>query len=159
MEFEFVPFVGALPITFGMTSAEVEKIIGPADDSDSFPIDDVVQEYRSPREHRGLPMKVLYDKHGKVAEVMFQRGGVILKYKNVNLFDQKNLIDFLSKDDDPEEMTGSVLFPKLGISTENSKKAKTIGIARKDRIKSVMADHTRVKQLEAKLANKNFKKK
>ncbi len=159
MKFEFVPFVGALPIRFGMTSAEVEKIVGPADDSGSFPIDDMVQEYRSPREHRGMPSKVLYDKHGKVAEIMFQRGGVVLNYKNVNLFEQKNLMDFLSKDDQPEEMTGSVLFPKLGISTENFKNAKTIGIAREDRIKSVMADHEELKQLEAKLEKKKLKKK
>ncbi len=65
---------------------------------------------------------------------MFERP-TALKYKNVNLFDQANLVEMFSKEDQPKEGLESVLFLYLGISMTgfHNRNRKNIVVFRKGR--------------------------
>ncbi len=127
MEFEFKPLVGALPITFDMTSAKVAKILGPADSQ--LDKGDRIQQFWSPTKHRGFPLKISYGADKRVADIQFEKGA-ILKYRGVDLLSRSDLIDFLEEDEKAMEMMGIVVFPKLGISMSSPRERKNITVSR-----------------------------
>ncbi len=152
MEFEFVPLVGALPLKFGMTKAEVAKIIGPPEREAEEDDDDGGHALWSPKKQPGLPLKVFYGKDGKVDEIVFEKSakGPILKYKKIkNMLDEGELIKLLSKEDEPQDLSDIVVFLKLGLSTNNSnKRRKTIAISRRGRWEPILERSKRIEELK-----------
>ena len=113
MEFELKPYIGALPITFDMGAAEVEKCIGPA--KSAITVGGELDEFRKSKQLPAMPLHVFYSETGKVVEIGFNKGSV-LKYKGVDLFKEKNTIRLLAADDQAKENKGTIVFLKFGVA-------------------------------------------
>jgi len=101
------PYVGALPVRFGMSPAEVAAVIGPP--ASVIPgVFDTTAELR--------PNIVIgYTEANQVYEVNCHPGATLL-LMNHDLFSDRDPISFLRKlDPDPYLWVGLVVFQKLGI--------------------------------------------
>lgn len=114
--FDIVPFVGALPVRFGMSRAEVHRLLGPPDAS--HPIWDgegTTDSWIDPRFNIG------YDGGQAVNHVGFCPGGCDLALCGVPLWSQIEQPDpnsaLLRLDPTPLEMVGILFYPALGISS------------------------------------------
>lgn len=105
--FNFEPFVGPLPLRFGMTPKEVETLVGRPDSVASDP-------FGNPTESR-LGYWLGYDANsGELVEAVFSKGE--LRFHGVNLLDAGNVIDVLRKyDASPQQSVGMIFFVGLGI--------------------------------------------
>jgi hypothetical protein len=114
--FDLSPFVGALPIAFGMTRDDVHAILYLPDSSS--PIWD--KSGTCDRWHT-LRMNVGYDNSGIVNHVGFGPGGVILRILGSELWTDANQPDpnptLLKLDPNPLERVGFLFFTRLGIKT------------------------------------------
>lgn len=107
-DYQFIPGVGALPVTFEMSPGEVEAAIGPPDA--------VGTNYLGEREEDRGPTKVHYSLGDtKVAEIGFLPQ-VHVAFEGVDLFRRPDPIQLLAQRADPFECLGVIVFPKLGIS-------------------------------------------
>jgi hypothetical protein len=115
-DFDLSPFVGALPIAFGMTRNDVHAILDLPDVS--FPVWD--KSGTCDGRHT-LRMNVGYDNSGIVNHVGFGPGGVNLRILGSELWTAANQPDpkstLLKLDPDPLERVGFLLFTRLGITT------------------------------------------
>ncbi len=108
-DFDIDPYVGPLPVTFEMSSTDVENIIGPAT-KDRIRRSGHREEFRS-----FVNIRYALD-DGKVEEVGFVPTPSLL-FKGSRLFRVPDVIALLSQyDPTPYETLGAVLFLKLGIS-------------------------------------------
>jgi len=109
MEFSIHPYEGASPITFEMTAAAVEALLGPPD---------VVRlnELGERDELRGK-ISVRYSSvDNKVVEIAFVPG-VAVSLHGCSLFEAQDLVDFLlNLDPYPLEFVGFLIFLRLGIT-------------------------------------------
>ena len=123
--FTISPYIGPLPLRFGMTPQEVAAILGPH--TDAFP------SHRGGRiEHRSRINVGYAAANGKLIEVVFTPGA-ILQYEGQSLFDVPDLIGFLGKyDSKPQLFVGNVVFSELGISLsgfhDNDESQKAIAV-------------------------------
>ena len=101
------PFVGPLPLRFGMTPGEVAALIGDADHVFTDPVDGISES------RAGLSLG--YDaQHGLLSDAVFSAGG--LSFHEVNLFEVDDVINFLrGYDNFPEVAVGMVFFLGLGL--------------------------------------------
>ncbi|MEZ6142713.1 MAG: hypothetical protein R3B84_19295 [Zavarzinella sp.] len=106
--FTFVPFIGSLPLQFGMTPDEVTALIGP-------PIRTFSDPFGNRSESRS-GYSLGYDANsGLLTEAVFSKGD--LYFQGVNLLSIADLIDYLRKfDDSPQSAVGVIFFLKLGLS-------------------------------------------
>lgn len=106
--FTVEPFVGPLPLQFGMTPTEVEAILGPPDRV--FP--DHFGNMSESRKHLSIGYSAAT---GLLIEVVFAPGSQLF-FQGQNLFSVSNPIDFLRKSDPlPQLCVGFVFFLMLGI--------------------------------------------
>ena len=108
IDYRLVPYVGALPITFGMSPTEVAAIAGrPSAVGTTYP---------NPTEEQRGPIFVRYSPEDqKVLEIAFLPSAE-LTYQGVDLFGCDDRIGFLSKSDQPLAVVGVVVFLRLGIT-------------------------------------------
>jgi hypothetical protein len=107
-EYALAPYVGALPIMFGMGPLEVATLVGPADT-----VGDTCHDDRE--EVRG-PLMIRYSSQSsQVVEIAFLPSATLL-YKGVDLFTKADVIRFLAQYDRPLEIVGFVVFMNLGIT-------------------------------------------
>ncbi len=136
MEFEFVPFVGALPITFEMTPKEVAKIIGPPRNTTKNGRD--LEEFRWSGKAPWMPLKMFYSSSGKLAELGFHPKSRV-KYRGIDLCRDKDLMAKLMEcDDEPMTVLDVILFLKLGIALSmdgDNRSNHCVGVFRKGRWK------------------------
>ena len=106
--FTFSPYVGPLPLHFGMTRREVKTILGPPDET--------VDDETGLLVERRLNVNVGYSaSDGRLKEVVFTPDAE-LHYQGHNLFHVDDLIGFLRKTDPkPQLFVGDVIFCELGI--------------------------------------------
>jgi len=128
-DYILVPYVGAIPITFAMVPADVEKEVGPPDD--------VGTNNLTEREERRGPLVIRYSKiDGKVVEIALLPAANIV-FQGRNLFRTDNLVNFLSQYDRPFEFVGFVVFLALGITVtgvhDNDESQKAITVFRSGR--------------------------
>jgi len=115
-EFQFEPFVGALPIAFGMTTDVVEKVLGPP--TSRFPSDNGSLRMQYWDDDGECGFMVHFDATQQVKEVCFG-SGMSLMFQNRNLLDLRDLIPFLTTiDAKPFESVGVVVFREIGLSME-----------------------------------------
>lgn len=119
------PYVGPLPLRFGMTPEEVEAIIGPADFS--HPV--LMEERRGP-----VTLSYGFDDR-KLFAAKFSPGASVLLREH-DLFSEPDLISFL-RDHDPDcrWKSDSLLFPRLGLRVDGFGKPGeqgTIGLLEKE---------------------------
>ncbi|PHS00954.1 MAG: hypothetical protein COA78_23225 [Blastopirellula sp.] len=129
-EFTLVPYVGARPVTFEMTAADVEEILGPAE---AVNMNDLGE-----RDERRGPMNVRYSQDdGKVVEIGFDPTAGLL-FHGSNLCNESSLVEFLLQfDPQPFEWVGFLIFLELGITAtgfhDEDESQKAITVFRKGR--------------------------
>jgi hypothetical protein len=106
--FTIEPFVGALPIRFGMTPAEVEAELGPPQ-----------EVLPNPFGHRGElrdTSSIGYSAtDNRVVEIVF-RPGARVSFDGHDIFSDPEIIGFFRRYDPvPYLFVGFIIFPKLGI--------------------------------------------
>lgn len=108
--FTIEPFVGAIPLRFGMSQKEVTSLIGPPTRSFTGAFGEACEEYTS------LSMNLAYhSKTQRLNELVFEPGSK-LYFNGQDLFDCPDVISFLKRDDrNPKKAVGMVFFLKLGI--------------------------------------------
>ncbi len=112
-KFDFKPFVGPLPIEFGMTLDQVAQLLGQPKHSRERENGGYRTLYQV---KEGKFVVVFFDSKGKVSEVTFMPG-IELWFMGNELMNNRNLIEFLRKfDPAPQTSVGIVLFKELGIS-------------------------------------------
>jgi len=130
-EFTLVPYIGAKPVTFEMTAADVEQILGPAE---TVGVNDLGE-----RDERRGPMNIRYSlDDGKVVEIVFDPMASLL-YQGNNLLNETALVDFLLRfDDQPFEFVGFLIFLDLGITAtgfhDDDEAQKSIMVFRRGRL-------------------------
>jgi hypothetical protein len=114
--FDVEPYVGALPIRFGMARPEVHNLLGPP--KRSFPIWDgsgTSDHYWPER------FTVGYDNAGMVKHVGFSPGGVELLIQGQVIWTLTDQPDpnpiLLALDPDPVESVGIWVFLRIGVTT------------------------------------------
>jgi hypothetical protein len=139
MKFTIEPFVGALPLRFGMRPEEVAAIVGPPSGIYLSSFEDQCEERST------LSMDLAYHREtGKLNELVFAPGS-ILYFNGQNLFDVSNVIDFLRQSDsDPKIAVGMVFFLKLGIRLsgfhDGDESQKAVGVTPKGHWDEFMED-------------------
>lgn len=107
-EFDIHPYVGPLPLRFGLPRAEVPAIFGEPpprkrDDEDYFG-----------------PVRVAYYGSDTVAEVGFVPRGLILRFMGTEIWNEQTITDplplFLQHDPAPLETFGFLVFLGLGLT-------------------------------------------
>ncbi len=143
MEFTLEPYIGALPLTFEMGPGEVEKTIGPVERSTIK--GGVRVDFRWSGKKPWMPVHVFYSAAEKLEEIEFNKD-CVLKYKGIDLFRRKNVLNLLAKEDTPKEYMGTVFFFKLGIAMrgfhdpETDKNITVFRKGKRDRNLAKMAD-------------------
>ena len=124
IEFTLAPYIGSLPITFEMSPADVEKVVGPATSIRTMA--------SGKREERRRTFIVRYlEEDNKVVEITFLPAAILM-YQGQNLLKTDDVIGFLSKRDMPFEHVGFVIFFQLGLmvtgfhDNDDSQKAMTV---------------------------------
>jgi hypothetical protein len=109
MAFDLIPYVGSLPIRFGMTPAEVREALGEPDS--------VTSNRKGERDERRGETNVRYGSNNQnVVELAFGPHVPVL-YKGVSLFEDPRALATLARDDPaPVEVLGFLLFLGLGIA-------------------------------------------
>jgi len=114
--FDIEPFVGALPVRFGMPRAEVHRLLGPPEAS--HPIWDGSGTTDNWNESR---VNVGYGTDQAVKHVGFSPGGYELSLRGVPLWSLAEQPDpnpaLLRFDPAPVETVGILVYPALGVST------------------------------------------
>ena len=116
MRFNIQPYVGALPIKFGMPRAEVHKLLGPPESS--FPIwdDSGVSEHYSQARY-----VIGYNNDGLVNHLGFSPGGVELSIKGQPIWTAECQPDpnpvLLALDPEPMEFAGFWYFLAIGVTS------------------------------------------
>ena len=114
--FDIVPFVGALPVRFGMPRVEVHKLLGPPEAS--HPIWDGSGATDYWNESR---VNVGYGTDQAVKHIGFCPGGCELALRGVPLWSLTDQPDpnpaMLRLDPAPVETVGILVYPALGVST------------------------------------------
>lgn len=124
--FTVEPFVGPLPLRFGMTPKKVATIVGVPDRVFTDPVNGR-SEWRT-----GLSLG--YDaKTGQLNEVVLSQGE--LYFQGVNLFAVADPIGFLRKHDSPQLAVGMIFFVNLGLRLsglhDRDDRQRAIGLATK----------------------------
>lgn len=105
--FTFIPFVGPLPLRFGMTPKEVAELVG--DPERVFP--DPFGNRSELRSDYSLGYDAESD---QLIEAVFSKGELL--FHEIDLFTVVNVIDFLRKyDATPQMAVGMIFFVKLGL--------------------------------------------
>jgi hypothetical protein len=114
--FNIEPFVGALPVRFGMHRSEVHRLLGPPEASHPIWGPSGTTDYWN--ESR---INVGYDIEGVVKHVGFCPGGCELSLCGTLLWSLEDQPDpnphLLLRDPAPAESLGILIYPALGIST------------------------------------------
>jgi len=109
MKFEIIPYVGALPLKFGMTNTEIAAIIG-------LPRVKMQNRKGEPDHDHGF-CAVGYDKITFRANFFGFSPPSDICYKKVPIFNNPDAFQFLiSEDGQPLEFVGFILLLNLGIS-------------------------------------------
>jgi hypothetical protein len=116
MQFDIQPYVGALPITFGMPRAEVHRLLGPPESS--HPIwngSGVAEHYSRARYNVG------YTSAGVVDHLGFSPGGAELFFQGRPLWTAEAQPDpnplLLELDPEPVEFVGFWFFLAIGVTS------------------------------------------
>jgi hypothetical protein len=129
--FSLVPYVGAIPVTFEMSSTDVESVIGPPSS--------VETNFIGERDERRDGLSIRYSiADGKVVEVSFLPG-VDLVFEGRNMFKEPDLVGYLRQfDQEVYEYMGFLIFLDLGITVtgfhDNDDAQKAIVAFRKGRM-------------------------
>ena len=115
-EFDIEPFVGALPVRFGMQRAEVHRLLGPPETpSIIWNRSGTVDNWNESRVNVG------YDNEGVVKHVGFSPGGCSVSLRGAPLWSLDEQPDpnphLLRLDPTPVESVGILIYAALGIST------------------------------------------
>ncbi len=125
--FIFEPFVGPLPLRFGMAPEEVASLVGVPDRVFPDPFDN--------RSESRSGYSLGYDANSaQLSEAVFSTGELF--FHGVNLFGVEDVIDFLRQfDPSPKTAVGIVFFLNLGLSLtgfhDGEEDQKSITVARK----------------------------
>lgn len=110
MELEFVPYIGALPLRFGMSRAKVKAVIG-AEPHPRFS--------RATRDHFDA-LSVNYDSDGLSAEFCLFPEKVRVVFDGIVLLGDGGVTNpvpvLLDRDPEPVESLGFLVFPGLGVN-------------------------------------------
>jgi len=108
-QFEIQPFVGALPLRFGMTRDEVHGVVGSPRAVRTNRFGELDEDY--------LEVSAGYDKtDAKLCELGFVRS-VDVRFRGIDLFRDAGAISLLVEaDGSPLEGLGFIVFPSLGIA-------------------------------------------
>ena len=124
--FNIEPYIGAGPIKFGMTKAQVAKILGKPEHygiTHSGRID----------ERRG-PVAIRYNKKGKVDEISFLDTALVT-FDGQGLFNSPKGLKFLETKEKPVDSYGFKIFFSLGIAVtgiSKKKEEKTVSVFAKE---------------------------
>src|SRR5215831_15641166 len=114
--FNIEPFVGALPVRFGMRRSEVHRLLGPPEASNPIWNRSGTTDYWNQSR-----INVGYDNDGVVNHVGFRPGGCDVSVCGTLLWslDQQPdpNPDLLRRDPAPMESVGILIYPTLGICT------------------------------------------
>jgi hypothetical protein len=113
--FDIHPYIGPLPLKFGMRQAEVHKLLGSPEHSRARFDDAGVREF-----WHESSIQVFYDKKGAVEEVTFLSGSNLL-LSGTPLWTETQRDPnpaLLKHDPDPVESVGILIFLGVGISTD-----------------------------------------
>ena len=107
-EFDIQPYVGALPIRFGLPRSEVPALLGlPA------------PAIRKKADHFGS-VRVAYYGTDSVVEIGFVPRGIILRFMGTELWNERTIADpvplLLQHDPEPVESDGFLVFPVIGVT-------------------------------------------
>jgi len=109
MKFKIIPYVGAFPITFGMSEVEVTALLGePRFRTETF--DGRVS-------HNYETVNVGYSEGRKVNHIGFLPGSDV-ELEGVDPFGPSGFERLVAMDGEPMEVLGAVVFLKLGIATD-----------------------------------------
>lgn len=134
MKFEFEPYVGPLPLRFGMDSAEVSKALGLSPQYSRPPND-----YGGARDDYG-DLGVNFDQDGKAAEFCFAPSSYIsLVYSGTTIIGPGAISDpvsvFKKVDPSPIDLLGFLVFVGIGVNTtgyhDGDKSQRAINVFRK----------------------------
>jgi hypothetical protein len=116
LAFDIEPFVGALPVRFGMRRSEVHCLLGPPEASHPIWDGSGTTDYWNKSR-----INVGYDNDGVVKHVGFCPGGCELSLRGTRLWSLEDQPDpnpyLLRLDPTPVESVGILFYPALGIST------------------------------------------
>lgn len=125
-KFTFEPFVGPLPLRFGMIPDEVGAFVGAPDRVFSDPFGN--------RSESRSGYSLGYDADsGRLTEAVFSKCDLF--YQGENLFSISDVIDFLREyDDSPQSAVGVIFFLRLGLTLTGfhygDENQKSIGITK-----------------------------
>lgn len=128
VSFTIEPYIGAIPLRFGMSPADVKVILGPPDELIPHPL--------GSRSELRKYLSLGYDSTGSsLIEVVFSPGCNV-SYRGQDLFLTTDLIAFLQQfDPNPKSWVGFVIFLDLGISLsgfhDGDESQKAIAIVKK----------------------------
>ena len=117
MPYEILPYVGVSALRFGMTSLQIHQILGVPRFSR--------RDAHRLREMHGVGGPALTFKavagseESKLAEIGFTRAATDVIYRGTNLFSGERpaiVTKLYSDDSEPKEVSGTLVFPKLGIT-------------------------------------------
>ena len=112
MDWDIISFVGAGPLRFGMTPAEVASIVGSPDQ--------IRQGIRSTREARSKCLPMLYYRSGVLSEIEFYREVENVRFEEIQFFvdDGLECLRYLeARTGGAVVNVGAVLFQNLGLTT------------------------------------------
>jgi hypothetical protein len=124
--FVIEPYIGALPLRFGMSPKQVEAFLGQPDE--------VFHSFTGNLGERRLNVNLSYHDDRQLVEAVFAPGTEVL-FENQDLFKEPDSIEFLRGFDQPYKAVGFIFFPELGIRLSgflpNDEEAKAISVIRK----------------------------
>lgn len=107
MRFEIEPYEGAIPIRFGMSEADVLRLLGNPED--------IGTNYSGSRHYVYGPVTIGFAKEdGKVVHVAFSPG-VEVVFRGINVFEPAAFEQICKLDGKPVEYHGSIMLLELGI--------------------------------------------
>lgn len=117
-ELNVVPFKGMLPFAFGMTEQEVVNIVGSSPCLSTFETRGSTRHFLI-HAHPDQPLSAHFIR-GKVVELTASPGPVPVRFCDVALLhsgaEYESLRALLSAQSDPREISGVLIFDKLGIA-------------------------------------------
>jgi hypothetical protein len=125
--FALEPYVGPLPLRFGMTSVEVLEVLG-----------EPIEVFRGPLGNRTESYPDLTLGYSAEDELLMDAAFApmaTVQFAGINIFSHSNAIEFLrSYDDSPFEWVGFIIFLKLGIRLsgfhDDDESQKAVGIVK-----------------------------
>jgi hypothetical protein len=105
------PLVGLTVVKFGMTQAQIAKVLGKPRDVDDDDVLEMISEKRD-----GMAFEYWYEDKKKLGAVQFLKGTSVF-YGDVDLMNTKDVTDLLKKQDPKSnDYAGYTNFPKLGLT-------------------------------------------